>query len=110
MEKIAFYLTYLLPIIQIILYSYVDHKKFKKRKRYVYSSILLIYFLIPFVISHYSKNKNGCLLPVISMYGAIWLIGICFTTTAHLIYVVFKMIKKKIMKRKPAVQRNDQNP
>jgi lipid-A-disaccharide synthase-like uncharacterized protein len=98
MEKIIFYLIYILPILQILSYCYIDYKKIKIRKIYIIGFIFLIYFCLPFVINNFSKQKEpGCLLPVISMYGAFWIIGLCFTSISHLIYIIFK----KILIKKP---------
>ena len=102
MGKILFYIIFILPILQILLYLYVDYKKIQIGKKYVFISTLLTYFLIPFVVNYMSKSEKepGCLLPLISMFGAIWFIGIFFTFITHLIYVVYTKIKTIILKRK----------
>ena len=98
MEKIIMLLIYVLPVLQILCYSYLDSKRIKSRKIYTIGFILLIYFCLPFVINNFIDPKEpGCLLPVISMYGAFWLIGLVFTSITHLIYII---VKKKII-RKP---------
>ncbi|HEU4791965.1 MAG TPA: hypothetical protein VFS71_19930 [Flavobacterium sp.] len=103
MERIATYIIFILPILQILLYLYVDFKKINNKKKYVFISILLTYFFIPFIINYLSKSEkeSGCLLPLISMFGAIWFIGMCFTIIAHLIYVAYTKVKSLILKRKP---------
>jgi hypothetical protein len=97
MEKIISSLIYVLPILQIFSYLYIDYKKIKFRKRYIISFILLIYFILPYIVNNLEQREQGCLLPVISLYGAIWLIGIFFTAITHLVYIILK----RILLRKP---------
>lgn len=104
MERIAFYMIYILPVLQILLYLHTDTKKVRYGKLYVFLAILVTYFCIPFVVDYFSPNKNGCLLPVISMFCGIWIIGICFTCITHLLYMAFKKIKfayNKTQKKNP---------
>jgi hypothetical protein len=103
MEKVLFYIIFILPVLQILLYLYIDYKKIKNIKKYIFISVLLTYFFIPFVINYISESqkKPECLLPLISMFGAIWFIGIFFTIITHLIYILYTKIKSIILKRKP---------
>ena len=98
-----FYVIWTLPILQISLYLFIDFKKIKVEKKYIFLTIFLAYILIPFIVNYSSTNEKekGCLLPVISMFGAIWIIGISFTTITHLIYLVYKKLKSIVLKRKP---------
>ncbi|MEW5675799.1 hypothetical protein ABGT15_05760 [Flavobacterium enshiense] len=110
MEKLAPYLILLLfvsiPILQFILYIRIDSNKIKKSKSFITIIILFIYFLFPFLINFLQNQREvisdskyietKCLLPVVSLFLGLWIMGLIITLITSIFYIIYRGISNKI--------------